>query len=167
MTETEAFFWARNALAALDFIKRLPKKKVRLEHWNTTEAACGLSASHTCGSIACLGGWVAVMPYFERYGVGRNDSGAPTFMLEYDSKHVAKVLFGDEEMFYSRKDDDDVENELHKNGNRFRRSDRWVAKRRLKAVLERCLEFDAELYKLALGAHQEERIRELRKAVLA
>lgn len=129
MTYEQALLWSSNALAALHFIERLSAAKVRLSSWCVNPHY--RPSEHGCGSVACLGGWVAVMPYFEAQGVFRQDSGAP-FGLGGGSAAVALALFGDEELFSVRRWAVEYgENDLEK-------SDQWVAKNRLLRVIDNC-----------------------------
>lgn len=53
-----------------------------------------------CGSAYCIGGWVAVEPYFQKQGIVADDRGAPRFVASplrfpYSVTLVAGDLFGD------------------------------------------------------------------------
>lgn len=106
-TLPEAVFFARNLIAARALIKSVPRTQVDLDAYVSTEekpVAISEQAIHKCGAVACLGGWVAVAPYFQALGVSPGAFGEPILKpLGIDSVgDVAKFLFGDSDMFNDR-----------------------------------------------------------------
>jgi len=144
-TLSEAVFFARNLLAAESLIKAVPKKQVDLTAFVATEekpVAESVVTIHTCGAVACLGGWVAVAPHFRALGVVPNETSnapwIPSLGME-DPDDVADFLFGNGEMFSPRGGSDydqDIEDS---------KSDRKAALHRLKARLKELLEEHDEL----------------------
>ena len=79
-----------NCLVAIDMVHSLPPKAFveDLREW-------------TCGSAACLGGWVAQHPHFQKQGVEPTLDGRP----ERQGKmtwELAAELFGHEDLFECR-----------------------------------------------------------------
>lgn len=80
-----------------------------------------------CKTVACLGGWVAVSPYFKKQGVEPNFMGVPIIKDKsgeerFIAHEAAWQLFGDHDLFDSRKD--------HEKG-----SDWKIAMKRIKKLI--------------------------------
>jgi len=66
--------YIENTKAAIAFMEALPDESVDLSDYRQTP---WVDASRPCGSVACLGGWVAVMPHFQKLGVHPSRTGMP------------------------------------------------------------------------------------------
>lgn len=106
---SELYFWKANLKELIAFVEKLDEEEIDLDIFSGDEAP---NCEHTCGSVACLGGWTAVMPYFKKLGVKREKRrGSPYFKLakksasatdgDYiDQSRVAShILFGDRLIF--------------------------------------------------------------------
>lgn len=86
-----------NCLVAIDMVKSLPKRAFTpgLFAWTSTQR------QQHCGSAACLGGWIAQHPHFQKLGVypDTEDNGAPRTRRNDDPSLVAEELFGNPSMF--------------------------------------------------------------------
>ena len=152
-TISEAFFWSRNLREAIKFLEELPDKSVNLSVFNEDapgeEGVLEPTIEHACKSVACIGGWVAVMPYFKQFGVQREEGcGSPEIRtkrlsgddarVRLDCDDVAILLFGEPEMF-------DVRRPEESEGKLKEKTDREIAIRRLKVQLK-VLKKQAPLY---------------------
>lgn len=85
--------------------KTVPPENVatRLMFWQRTEGGDALADEKaTCGTIACAGGWMALMPEFQAMGVYPSLCGAPRYRgLQYAAS-VAERFFGDQCLFNER-----------------------------------------------------------------
>lgn len=82
----------------------LENTKLALKYWLTVPAenvvtglACWKDSpgEHTCGTIACFGGWVPAMPEFAAMGVVTTPGGAPAMPGGLLGTEVADLLFGE------------------------------------------------------------------------
>lgn len=85
-----------NCLVAIDMVKSLPARAFThdLQTWS-------------CGSAACLGGWIALHPYFRKQGVKRDETdgspyGGDTYSNHRWSTEISEDLFGESKLFYAR-----------------------------------------------------------------
>lgn len=58
----------------------------------------GKGGPYTCGTIACFGGWFAIMPEFVEMGVTVGSDGRPVYKGMYD---ISRHFFGRSDMFSS------------------------------------------------------------------
>lgn len=127
-----------NTLVAIDMVNFLPDEAFvrRLEIWRNK----GKRVPH-CGTVACLGGWVAQHPYFRAKGVRADRGGAPKLAGNPFSgaRQVAMNLFGDSDLFAMRFDSN------------FKKTDKAVALERLQNVLNKALAERARLVKRLEG----------------
>ena len=57
------------------------------------------SVTPHCGTVACFGGWLCVMPEFVAMGVTRDSCGAPTGLDSAYSSALSSTLFGAPDLF--------------------------------------------------------------------
>lgn len=86
-------------------MNHLENTKLALKYWltvppqNVPPGLCTWNRNpgkHTCGTIACFGGWVPAMPEFAAMGVTADEFGAPK-VAGYGPTEVANFLFGEVE----------------------------------------------------------------------
>lgn len=89
-------FWIKNLREAHRMMSSKSDEQVDFDRWVSQ-----FDYASTCGTIACLGGWCTVDPYFRSLGVLANFSGAPYMASPYykGAWGVARRLFGDEDIF--------------------------------------------------------------------
>ncbi len=91
-----------NLLVAQAMVLDLPDEAIDLDQWANEEHV--ESQGHTCGSVGCFGGWVAVHPHFKKQGVTADRyDGYPVMRGHTFPSNVSLELFGDWEMFGSRR----------------------------------------------------------------
>ena len=101
-----------NSKIALKRWMEVPRKNVSpgLMHWtdNTDKAP-------DCGTVACFGGWLAVMPEFVAMGVSRTRNGRPDGFGQANPAALSVLLFG-KSMFSmtSLEEDDEAKGNTHK-----------------------------------------------------
>jgi hypothetical protein len=89
-----------NLLVLQAFFKYLPAEKLypRLADWRNL--GMWYEGPDSCGSAACVGGWVAVMPHFKKQGVTVGYDGAPMLHLRNGDRmwpsETSLYLFGDD-----------------------------------------------------------------------
>lgn len=143
--------WIGNLETLLEFLEGLKDDSVDLGSFNKMEGGelQKPNIEHTCGSVACIGGWVAVMPYFKELGIKREkDGGAPQFPSSntFDGVESASMfLFGVSDMFDSRFDDEDE-------GKHADKTDREIAIRRVKKRLKAVSKLEKKRFKNAQAA---------------
>lgn len=129
-------FWRMNAAVAVSWFENLQDDSVDLGFFSEEKSNGKTkkpSIKHTCGSVACIGGWIAVLPYFKNLGIGRNLDGSPEFQMLgiQPSAAASYYLFGDS-LFASRSDKECTKPKLES------KSDREIAihrlKKRIKAI---------------------------------
>ena len=78
-------FWLKNVVEAEARWREVPAANVveRLEVWRADWESRDSVLPVSCGTVACFGGWVAVMPYFMSLGVYPNNDGEPTISKPY------------------------------------------------------------------------------------
>lgn len=89
-----------NAHELLRMLATIPPENVHLEQFRED----GSAAAPNCGTIACIGGWVAWWPAFRAQGVyaSKQACGAPRSKFlpdKHSSGDVAQELFGDRRLF--------------------------------------------------------------------
>ena len=86
----------KNSKIALRRWMEVPRENVypRLMDWINEP-----SVTPHCGTIACFGGWLAVMPEFVAMGVTRNRHGAPTGLDSVYGRDLSSTLFGAPDLF--------------------------------------------------------------------
>ena len=114
-----------NSKIALRRWMEVPRKNVypELQGW-TNEP----QKSPDCGTLACFGGWVAVMPEFVAMGVRRDHAGRPVGLKTTTSDELAWLLFGDSNIFEVTSFTEDRETNYN---------DHKVVKNRLKSNIKR------------------------------
>ena len=94
----------RNCEIALFYWKTVPRGNVipNLKKWRSRLT----STKHTCGTIACFGGWLPAMPEFATMGVKSSKfDGAPYIgddeysRIHFGTDNLADHLFGNHQMF--------------------------------------------------------------------
>lgn len=91
-----------NTKTALRYWLTVPVANVayNLDTWNIS--GTDAEYKHTCGTVACFGGWLSAMPEFEAMGVKAGKYGEPKFPGAYSTSRVADILFGDDALFDAR-----------------------------------------------------------------
>ncbi len=116
------------------FLKRwktIPFQNVQLGSWQRSKFGEAVQTPH-CGTIACAGGWCALMPEFRAQGVISDQYGIPRLVDERVSAYeLAEKLFGDYDLFRSRGGAD-----LHEIGSSAM-SDHEIVARRFNRALRR------------------------------
>lgn len=103
-----------NLTEAVKFWLKVPRETVTadLTTWRTPSTRCDINTTKkpTCGSPACFGGWLPYSPYFAKLGVtsASKYSAQPVLktgriFIEYEGKSLARHLFGERELFASRR----------------------------------------------------------------
>lgn len=143
-------FWADNLDHLKEFIETLEEDSVNLNVFNETgnDGPQKPNVEHTCGSVACIGGWVAVMPHFKKMGIKRDkEDGSP--MIKRPKKHgydtydngssnASEMLFGVKDMFHGRSDKEE-------RGRMADMSDREIALKRIKKRLRNVMKLQDKL----------------------
>lgn len=127
-----------NCRKAIALMERLPDVEVRLNLWQQGNLRFKPKKQYECGTIACLGGHIALDAEFQQIGVfaAENSGGSPKMLLDdcatviENANNVAHFLFGDHCMFYTR-------SETEYSGEMADVSDREVAINRLKRQLNK------------------------------
>lgn len=105
-------FWETNLLQSIAMVKTIPEGNLYLRMWllgdhkPITEKDINDGASyHTCGSVACFGGWMTGWPYFKAIGIRPCSVGSPEIphLSIRNSDLVSDLLFGVSGMFYPRR----------------------------------------------------------------
>lgn len=91
MTDIKSMNHLENTKLALKYWLTVPPQNVApgLGSWNRNPG------KHTCGTIACFGGWVPAMPEFAAMGVTAGIRGEPEMAGMLLASDVAKTLFGE------------------------------------------------------------------------
>lgn len=141
-------FWRTNLQVAIAFMAELPDEAVNLSCWDNF-IAMDKPLAKSCGSIACLGGWLPYIPHFEALGVRADPgSGAPEIIRGFDYADniysiyaIAASLFGASHKLFHRADVPQGERLTLQDG----KTDRQIAIDRLQYCLA-ALEADPETY---------------------
>lgn len=90
----------KNRLIFLERWKIIPEENIvkNLAEWQTNVP---VTATSTCNTIACAGGWCALMPEFKAMGVRPTTTGMPV-LGQYMGDSLADFLFGDAHLFARR-----------------------------------------------------------------
>lgn len=86
----------KNSKIALRRWMEVPRENVfpKLADWSNEP-----SVTPHCETVACFGGWLAVMPEFVAMGVKRMAHGAPWGLGPTGASNLALKLFGNSDMF--------------------------------------------------------------------